>query len=739
MSAYIVLASFAEKISFPVSLISSDRFKQTSLYSILSKYQNILVNTNVEYLVGSYEFKEIKILVKYAQNYPLTFCYNQTPKHKVYERAAVLLKHGVPLSCVLSYFQIDQQIDFLKVLFVSMNSSVLTRVVQNTLSVNEQAIIHDTIQQLLLGKVDDDYRRQSVIEQLRLWTKDTKGRVVGYLKTNFLGTVPIRKHTTRIKSYSCGLSLKKEDPVADSFFQEENETNGSVQSITSALTHEARQEENISEKEIEKNFKRYSIVENVQVFDEKRKKRRSYREKGVNVSKVLSFSSESKNENKETNSDDSVSHPENERTCIASDENFLGKFCCNVSERKRASSLSIKRNLYLEDGTKTSPEKSPKQMLFRQTCDSTLQDQVTQFRICQMQRVIRGFLTRRVCTFKMISKRKKVFNEMAQTEETLYKTMQLLVKYFKRPLETMAYTSTEKGGRQDNEKGLEILGITAPTQENVDRIFNPSFQSVCENCLIVKDKLNRCLHTFKAESMCGNSLLDCFTHVIPLLQYTIHYNYSLKVWKQLSTKNPLVIELVKTNKMQQELEHQVLEQLLIQPVQRVMRYPILISELIKTTPNKHPDIVVLNKAYRKYHTFSKVVDERATARDNLYVEFEKRNLLEFFTSNRVLFFKGDVDLGEKTSGVVLIVNDLILVINVQTNKVFKTFEIDDQVISSPEKNTVVIKNLSSCAVFRASFITNEYAEKCSKVIQKIVDEKWYVLNNINPLFYISKY
>jgi len=91
-----------------------------------------------------------------------------------------------------------------------------------------------------------------------------------------------------------------------------------------------------------------------------------------------------------------------------------------------------------------------------------------------------------------------------------------------------------------------------------------------------------------------------------------------------------------------------LQSFLIKPIQRVCKYPLLLRELIRYTPEDHPDYAPLNGAMAKINEVVGKINEGQRMLEGLHRIVELQSQIEgvqdLIAPNRRLHFEGDLDL-----------------------------------------------------------------------------------------------
>ncbi|KAL7717170.1 DH domain-containing protein [Entamoeba marina] len=328
-----------------------------------------------------------------------------------------------------------------------------------------------------------------------------------------------------------------------------------------------------------------------------------------------------------------------------------------------------------------------------------------------IQSLIRGQRVRKVYGITSLLIRKEVLKEIDTTEENFYKKLVLLEQYFKQPLKVL------------NEKGQV-------TTEELNNIFNDTFDRCLSNGKEISRRCREMHNKFKYDSIVGVELTSLFYLIASLQPFTTNINLSLDTWKSIKERKEIQM-LINTNSLIKELNHLTFDQLVLEPVQRIMRYPMLIEELIKCTKPQHPDYSPLKKSFEEYHHFALVVNERKDMRENFHKICIEYN-----------FFQADLREGWKKSSTVYLCND-ILIICVGKDK------LKHSTISLQFNNTinvilngrhVTVKEYGKSKPLSLTFNSTKISQQFHDILVDIIKNEFYILDDdrsYTKLFYTS--
>eukprot|EP01130_Rhizamoeba_saxonica_P008545 TRINITY_DN345_c0_g1_i4.p1 TRINITY_DN345_c0_g1~~TRINITY_DN345_c0_g1_i4.p1 ORF type:complete len:522 (-),score=74.89 TRINITY_DN345_c0_g1_i4:2325-3890(-) len=178
----------------------------------------------------------------------------------------------------------------------------------------------------------------------------------------------------------------------------------------------------------------------------------------------------------------------------------------------------------------------------------------------------------------------------------------------------------------------------------IDEIFEDLEQILIVNTQLLND-LEECLEGWNEESTIGNILIE----IIPC--FGVYKKYTSSYGK----KRELVRDCMKdswfSGVMDRLLAHplseaHILSSFLIQPVQRIPRYTLLIEDLIKSTSESHPDHSLLEEALNISKEVADRIDKSIKHEENqakcLAIQRIIGNEFQVVDAHRRYIFEGDV-------------------------------------------------------------------------------------------------
>jgi FYVE/RhoGEF/PH domain-containing protein 5/6 len=173
---------------------------------------------------------------------------------------------------------------------------------------------------------------------------------------------------------------------------------------------------------------------------------------------------------------------------------------------------------------------------------------------------------------KMERKRRHVIEEMISTEKTYLNRLEAIVDIFIIPL-------------RNSGKIIDSIDIQGQFGywENI--------------YLLHKDLLSTMMKDFESGDLLLGKLFSGFSPFLKMYkQYLVDYERALSRRAVLMTSNKKFQEFVEAARLDPKCTGLALESLLIEPVQRIPRYRMLLEQLIKYTSEDHEDFISLTKA-----------------------------------------------------------------------------------------------------------------------------------------------
>ncbi|EDR22250.1 Rho/RAC guanine nucleotide exchange factor, putative [Entamoeba dispar SAW760] len=326
--------------------------------------------------------------------------------------------------------------------------------------------------------------------------------------------------------------------------------------------------------------------------------------------------------------------------------------------------------------------------------------------LIKIQSFSRSHLIRKKYNFNKIKIRKAAINELYETEVSLLTKMKLMEENFMHP--------------------LMALGVSSNI---INKIFLTLPQCIQSSTIFV-DELKKRIIPFHADTCIGDLLSLLITYITPYLSFTTDYNIALNTWKS-QQKNLNFQKVVKLASTSDNLKIEPLDLLLVQPVQRIMRYPMLIKEVIKQTPHSHPDYPYLKKALKEYHFFCTLANERSKMRDALADLANVLNMDNLFVKNRYLIWSCSVINKKKTK--LHVFNDMIILVQKQGRSdkwiIIDTLPIANDVDVSLSQKTITLKKYGRSIPLIVELEDIQQAKHVLSSISSIIRDECYNLQD----------
>ncbi|KAM4033739.1 dynamin-binding protein isoform 2-T3 [Anomaloglossus baeobatrachus] len=200
---------------------------------------------------------------------------------------------------------------------------------------------------------------------------------------------------------------------------------------------------------------------------------------------------------------------------------------------------------------------------------------------------------------RMLEKRAKVIEELLQTERDYLRDLETLVEHIMFPLQATQMTNVDFDVLFGNIHS--VIGVTK------------MFLGALENCDSVG--LIFLEHSMELESVYKEYCQNHEETIALLEAYEKNDKFQRNLQECMETVKSLYQELGRTNYIN-------LGSFLIKPVQRIMRYPLLLMELQGATPDSHPDKTPIKDAVRAVKEINVNINEYKRRKD-LVVKYRK--------------------------------------------------------------------------------------------------------------------
>eukprot|EP01113_Clastostelium_recurvatum_P015810 TRINITY_DN1890_c0_g1_i7.p1 TRINITY_DN1890_c0_g1~~TRINITY_DN1890_c0_g1_i7.p1 ORF type:complete len:1255 (+),score=381.73 TRINITY_DN1890_c0_g1_i7:97-3861(+) len=216
--------------------------------------------------------------------------------------------------------------------------------------------------------------------------------------------------------------------------------------------------------------------------------------------------------------------------------------------------------------------------------------------IVRVQSVVRGKMQRE--NYKMLKKRRTAAQELMTTETSYVNDLDRLIKHYLKPLRLNSHSPDS---------------WVMPSY--VDQIFS-TIEDIRVNNQQLLFAIAETMSQWNSATCLGNMFQTSFMYLEPHFDYIVNYNQSQQALRT-CMKIPQFASFIKVCMDKPELDYKDLNDFLIMPVQRVPRYIMLLSAVLKYTPADHPDFLGLNKAVGMLKVFAEEINHRKASLEKL--------------------------------------------------------------------------------------------------------------------------
>ncbi|OXB76779.1 UNVERIFIED_CONTAM: hypothetical protein H355_016260, partial [Colinus virginianus] len=212
-------------------------------------------------------------------------------------------------------------------------------------------------------------------------------------------------------------------------------------------------------------------------------------------------------------------------------------------------------------------------------------------------------------TKRMMAKRVKIIAELMQTERDYISNLDLCIKEVIQPLRNKQIARFDVDGLFSNIESVhQISAKLLSLLEEATTDVEPPMQVIGEVFLQIKGPLEDTYKIYCYRHDDAHTMLESYEKDEELKQHLRHCVQSLKKMYE---------EEGKPNLMD-------MGSLMIKPVQRVMKYPLLLCELLNSTPPSHPDHKALQEALSAMKNINMNINELKRRKD-LVLKYKKND------------------------------------------------------------------------------------------------------------------
>ncbi|XP_028932175.1 rho guanine nucleotide exchange factor 38 [Ornithorhynchus anatinus] len=210
---------------------------------------------------------------------------------------------------------------------------------------------------------------------------------------------------------------------------------------------------------------------------------------------------------------------------------------------------------------------------------------------------------------KMMAKRSKIIKELIQTEKDYLNDLELCIREVVQPLRSKQIDRFDVDGLFSNiESVRQVSAKLLSMLENATTDVEPAMQVIGEVFLQIRGQLEDIYKTYCYQHDEAHTVLESYEKEEELKQ---HLRYCVQSLKK------IYMEEGKPNLLD-------MGSLMIKPIQRVMKYPLLLCELRNSTPPSHPDYRALEEAFAAVKDINVNINELKRRKD-LVLKYKKND------------------------------------------------------------------------------------------------------------------
>ncbi|KAM4810765.1 rho guanine nucleotide exchange factor 38 [Urocitellus parryii] len=210
---------------------------------------------------------------------------------------------------------------------------------------------------------------------------------------------------------------------------------------------------------------------------------------------------------------------------------------------------------------------------------------------------------------KMMAKRAKIIKELIQTEKDYLNDLELCVREVVQPLRNKQIDRLDVESLFSNIESVhQISAKLLSLLEEATTDVEPATQVIGEVFLQIKEPLEDIYKIYCYHHDEAHSVLESYEKEEELKQHLSHCIQSLK---------KIYVQEGKSNLLD-------MGSLMIKPIQRVMKYPLLLCELRNSTPPSHPDYRALEDAFAAVKDINVNINEFKRRKD-LVLKYKKND------------------------------------------------------------------------------------------------------------------
>ncbi|XP_003899099.2 rho guanine nucleotide exchange factor 38 [Papio anubis] len=277
---------------------------------------------------------------------------------------------------------------------------------------------------------------------------------------------------------------------------------------------------------------------------------------------------------------------------------------------------------------------------------------------------------------RMMAKREKIIKELIQTEKDYLNDLELCVREVVQPLRNKKIDRLDVDSLFSNIESVhQISAKLLSLLEEATTDVEPAMQVIGEVFLQIKGPLEDIYKIYCYQHDEARSILESYEKEEELKEHLSHCIQSLKkIYMQEGKSNLLDMG-----------------SLMIKPIQRVMKYPLLLCELRNSTPPSHPDYRALDDAFAAVKDINVNINELKRRKD-LVLKYKKNDEDE---SLKDKLSKLNIHSISKKSK--RVTNHLKILTRGESQVKDNTFNREEKLFRALEKTVrLCVKNISLC-------------------------------------------
>ncbi|KAL6078206.1 hypothetical protein QOT17_001810 [Balamuthia mandrillaris] len=248
--------------------------------------------------------------------------------------------------------------------------------------------------------------------------------------------------------------------------------------------------------------------------------------------------------------------------------------------------------------------------------------------LVRVQALWRGRQARR--RYKMAVRRHNIAAEILSSEEKYLEALQNMVEYYLLPMRKLA--SEQPMSPRQTGLASVFAGITQSelllSENDIKNIFSHT-QVIFNFSQHLTESLRDRLKHWHVEQRIGDVFLSVMDYFHVYSDYCNNYNEALLLLSQREQNKNFAMFIKQCEaKLKQANKNQSLPGYLIQPVQRIPRYVLLLSDLERFTWDGHPDREDVATASQKMAKLADRLDQKHQEADSINEVFRVQNQIE---------------------------------------------------------------------------------------------------------------